>query len=89
MDDFLIAFGALWVVICVYAILAHHFKPSASDDVPPCTIPPWFEREEFAANAYAMSASGSLHPRESRGNSPRRLLRCAGRSPERVRSSRR
>jgi hypothetical protein len=86
MDDFLIAFGALWVVICAYAILAYHIKGTELGTAPPPR--PWISEETFPPT-HTESASGTDYPREPRRNSRQRLLRCAMRSSERIRSSRR
>ena len=88
MDDFLIAFGALWTVICVYAMLAYHFKESGPDTTPPSMPALWFSSESSAPEQ-AVSASGTAYPREARRNARRRLMRCVARSSERIRASRR
>ena len=76
MNDFLIAFGTLWVFICAYAILAYNIKAGDAD-------------AESPMPSYVSSASLNPHPREERRNSRHRLHRCARRSPAVSRSSRR
>lgn len=88
MNDFLITFGTLWVLICVYAILVHHFRTSEPDVISPDEIPRWPDMEA-AVQTCAKSASGTSHPRAPRGTSRLRLQRCAKRSSGDVRSSRR
>ena len=87
MDDLLITFGTLCVLFCVYAVVAHQFKTSASDVISSDEIPRWTDTKA-AMPTFAVSASGTTHPREARGNSRLRLQRCAMRSPRNVRSSR-
>jgi hypothetical protein len=86
MDDFLIAFGALWVVICVYAVLAHHFRSPEYNAISSVEIPRWTDAVA-AMPSLTVSASGSSHRREPRGSSRRRLQSCATRSTENARSS--
>jgi hypothetical protein len=46
MNNFMITFGTLWVMICVYAVLAHHFKASGPDVTSsPDEIPRWPAKE--------------------------------------------
>ncbi|GEM_PF-4329952 len=87
MDDFLIAFGALWFVICVYASLAYHLRRSEPDAAPQSKSLPWLGKETFMP-PYTDSASAGFYPRGHRRNSRQRLLRCITRSPGRIRSSR-
>ena len=90
MNDFLIGFGALWVVICAYAILAYNIKASDSDSfhAPACEPPSWTDHER-AVPDYVLSASWDPYPRAERGHSRQRLQRCAKRSPAHSRYSRR
>ncbi|SAK68083.1 hypothetical protein AWB83_03144 [Caballeronia ptereochthonis] len=68
MNHFLIAFGTLWVLICVYAVLAHHFATSEPDVPSSCELPRWPGREVIMPTS---------HLRERRGTSRLRLQRCA------------
>ena len=85
MDDFLIAFGALWVVICAYAIVAYHIRGIEHGTAPPPTPSPWISDE---ASMPAHAGSGACHSRWPRRTSRQRLLRCATRPPRQMRSSR-
>lgn len=87
MDDFLIAFGALWFVICVYASLAHHLRGKEPDAAPQSKSLPWRSKETFMP-PYTESASAGFYPRGQKRNSRQRLLHCITRSPGRIRSSR-
>jgi hypothetical protein len=88
MNDFLIAFGALWVVICAYAILAYNIKASDPAHTPASEPPSWFDRERALPDC-VLSASWDPYPRAERAYSRQRLRRCAKRSPAHSRYSRR
>ena len=88
MDDFLTAFGALCVVISVYAILIHHIKGIGNGATPAYEPPSWID-DDASIPAYAVSASWNAFPREPRRHSRQRLMRHAPRSTASSHSSRR
>lgn len=87
MDKFLIAFGVLCFVTCVYTRLAYRIKEIEPEAEPPSGSLPWISKAAFMP-ACPSFASAACYPREPRRNSRQRLLRCST-SPGRTRSSRR
>ncbi len=87
MDDFLIVFGALWFVICLYAGLAYRIRGIGPGVAPQGKSLPWI-RKETIMPTYTVSASAACYPRGRRRNSRQRSLRCMTRPSGRIRSSR-
>lgn len=74
MDDFLIAFGALWFVICLYACLAYHISGIGPGAAQQSKSPPWISKETFMPT-YTVSASAACYPRGPKRNWRQRVLR--------------
>ena len=81
MDDFLIAFGALWVVICAYAIVAYHIRGYESETASPSEPLQWINRET-PVPSYPLPNSWPSCPHGTRGRARQRVSRCSTRSPE-------
>ena len=88
MDDFLIAFGALWFVVCVCVCLLYRIRGIDAEADVSTTSLPWTGKEAFMSAGH-VSAFSACYSHSSRRNARRRSQRRAARLQGRiVRSSR-